>query len=148
MSNRLIAEFMGMTRTEHQGRTIEYSWNPCPINKHWPCKAAPPFNTSWDWLMPVVTKIQTLKKYRKDGKDLLFFSSLSWSIHIDGYRHSTHAILTGYIMECHNQNIPHGFTKHELPHISITNKENIKAVYDSVLKFINWYNKLIFTEQS
>lgn len=56
--NELIAEFMGMVleTTEHEEGT-DYSWTNCPPMEHWAFDSPPPFDRSWDWLMPVVEKI-------------------------------------------------------------------------------------------
>lgn len=43
MSNKLIAEFMGVEDYQEMGEYV-----------------TPNYNTSWDWLMPVVEKIESL----------------------------------------------------------------------------------------
>lgn len=47
-NNKLIAEFMGIKLTEN-GLAWDYINNPIPS-----------YHTSWDWLMPVVQKIESL----------------------------------------------------------------------------------------
>lgn len=63
--NKLIAEFMGLKPTEFWGR-YSISNDHCHCNEITPEKAIEGFasiskySTSWDWLMPVVEKIESL----------------------------------------------------------------------------------------
>lgn len=61
-SNKLIAEFMGLEKTEREGKS--------PVFKHALKKGFVKmeksvgnleYHTSWDWLMPVVEKIEAIK---------------------------------------------------------------------------------------
>ena len=70
------------------------------------------FNTSWDWLMPVVEKIE----------------ELGISTSIDYFGGLNFCKMLGYKKP---------FIYFEL---DIHNKSKINAVYNSVLKFIKWYN--------
>lgn len=58
--NKLIAEFMGLTKSIN-GATIEtryvFDWKNKPQGD---LPVDLKFNSSWDWLMPVIEKIETL----------------------------------------------------------------------------------------
>ena len=62
MDNILIAEFMGLTNHHNDSsvmlRKVSHNNEP-PINEVVPLKALQ-YDTSWDWLMPVVEKIESL----------------------------------------------------------------------------------------
>ena len=71
--NRLIAEFMGIRsddgKTSHE--SSEYYYEDCELEYH----------TSWDWLMPVVEKIESI------GGQQVFINGSSCNIY--GERHET-----------------------------------------------------------
>lgn len=58
-SNKLIAEFMGLEKVQRSGKSDSYmfifkpGFVPCET-----CPASLEYDSSWDWLMPVVKKIQ------------------------------------------------------------------------------------------
>lgn len=54
--NRLIAEFMGLTKKEQEWR-MPYPTTAFLINDRWHSVKRLQYHTSWDWLMPVVEKI-------------------------------------------------------------------------------------------
>lgn len=59
--NKMIAEFMGMTCHRIGDEEYEeYEWMPRFEHSNWSFKEPPPFDKSWDWLMPVVEKISKL----------------------------------------------------------------------------------------
>lgn len=60
--NETIAEFLGLTpdHVEHE-EGIDYDWNNCPPGLHWAFDDAPPFDRSFEWLMPVWYKFKVLK---------------------------------------------------------------------------------------
>lgn len=111
--NELIAEFMGV---EHKPdpcvKSKELFWHYDEIN----CmSSALSFDTSWDWLMPVVEKIETLGYYptfqylrseKEEGRH--FFNIVD----------ASHQMIT--------------------THIEIS---KILAVYKSIVDFIKWYNQ-------
>ena len=93
--NELIAEFMGMKYSD------ERYWSK--------------FKTSWDWLMPVVEKIECTKTDDEDNSDSFFNVMIEvFECNINGRD----------ICICENGN-----TK-------------LEATYRAVVKFINQYNKI------
>lgn len=129
-NNKLIAEFMGYFYKK-EGE-IEY-WN--HNDKYIKPRAVTridkgerlEFNTSWDWLMPVVEKIENtnvVRLYAKNwqGVEVRIFKTLNTGdnyCEINHIRHSGNKIIT----------ITH-------------NKESkIQCVYEAVIDFINWYNE-------
>lgn len=58
--NDKIAEFMGLTCVKYDSPGDEWEWLPTPKHSNWCFKSAPPYDRSWDWLMPVVEKIDSL----------------------------------------------------------------------------------------
>ena len=112
-SNKLIAEFMGFTYEKNLG----YYDNEMLMGQHvydqqqGNCFDDLLFNTSWDWLMPVVEKI---------GHELT-------SIDISFLRMKDETYTT--------------MTKIEELNLCITNENPIDAVYTTVLNFIKWYNE-------
>ena len=111
--NKLIAEFMGMTygdpndnsvmiQMTHQGNEV------IPVNSI-------KYHYSWDWLMPVVEKIECTKTDDEDNSDSFFNVMIEvFECNINGRD----------ICICENGN-----TK-------------LEATYRAVVKFINQYNKI------
>lgn len=111
--NKIIAEFMGLTvnpsdggktyaiggAIEIEGQLFAESWE------------RPQYHTSWDWIMPVVEKIEATKKYQVE---IELFSCYI----IDS---STVLDEIGIVIESHEDS-------------------KIKAVWLAVIEFINWYN--------
>lgn len=121
--NKLIAEFMGYTQlpdgsyymSDHQeydmllGSYVNF-YNPDNMK----------FNTSWNWLMPVVEKIETLET-EFDGK-----------FRVEITHHT--CVITG------NKSL---FSEQweKVYDVSISHDSKIKAVYDAVIQFITWWNQ-------
>lgn len=105
-NNRLISIFMG----------TEFMSTFCspitPLN----------FHTSWDWLMPVVEKIETLFN---DGIDVDIFS--------DG------TVITQYRFE-ENGYLTEGKEIVRLTKAEIGFNTKIEHTYQAVVEFIKWYN--------
>lgn len=101
-NNRLIAEFMDLEKY-YEG--LEYIHNKCVYSAD-----QLPYNTSWEWLMPVVDKI----KNDDSCKILLPMGGLNDSIvpYINAIRPLNKALLDF----------------------------NHQFIYTSVVAFINWYN--------
>lgn len=59
-SNRLIAEFMGMKSIYTGGNVADYEWINTPKGLRWDFDSPPPFHRSWEWLMEVVIKCETI----------------------------------------------------------------------------------------
>ena len=124
-NNRLIAQFMGFTIEKNLG----YYDNEMLMGQNvydqqnGNCFDELLFNTSWDWLMPVVEKI------REEGAEI----SIS-------YRQGIHP--TGCYTYCRLNKSTFsnswGVHKNAKGNRTMTMKE---AVYNSVVEFIKWYNE-------
>tara|TARA_R100001510_G_C7625618_1_gene185562 strand:+ start:686 stop:1084 length:399 start_codon:yes stop_codon:yes gene_type:complete len=125
-NNKLIAEFMGMEEQDMSFRIPKeilkgIHENDCPNSNDVDCWDIPlkdlKYHTSWDWLMPVVEKIEDLEfKGRK-----IYFSLSTNSISV-------------MLKPTPNDHIPKTIVK---------NKSGTKheATYKAVVEFINQYNK-------
>lgn len=108
--NELIAEFMGFSKcvTDHDTFWKE-NGEECTINS-WDFHSLHlKFDTSWDWLMPVVEKIESLG-YTVD------IANSDYQIRKTG---DTEAFIFHYGPD----------------------RPKIKAVYEAVVEFIEWYNQ-------
>lgn len=111
--NKIIAEFMGGTRHINEGWLM-------PNVIGLPKDTQLQYHTSWDWLMPVVEKVEDLF----DG---------SISVHIyDGRCYIE--ISTQYAIA----------TDIYLPDSNFYNNQGgkLNSVWNSVVSFIQWYNQL------
>lgn len=110
--NAIVAEFMGMVldTVEHEEGT-DHSWSNCPKGQYWAFDTPPFFDRSWDWLMPVVEKIESLGYYSNIIKNTE-----------DGRHYCTLRTQT-----CRT--------------IAYTSPGNskIESVYKAVVEFIKWY---------
>ncbi len=129
-NNKLIAEFMGMEYDKETDRWYDKEAKlPEPYHKYIP------FHYSWDWLMPVVEKIEMMlvpfpEKYRKIGRLKNVTKASVWFqiIYDDkaeflGWSFSVALDPTGIIKE--------DDTRY---------KTKIEATYKAVVEFIKWYN--------
>lgn len=76
------------------------------------------YHTSWDWLMPVVEKIESLGV----STDIHYFAKPK----IEQFGFNIGSTFIGYNLDYDN---------------SSTGKTKIETAYISVVKFIKWYNK-------
>lgn len=113
--NRMIAEFMGVGIFEETGM-----YN-ASIGSEYPVKEIP-YHTSWDWLMPVVEKIESIED------DLSPYQSYSKNNFCVSIRNGFCQIISGDFLMDFDE-----FDKH-----SGTKKE---AVFNAVCEFIEWYNE-------
>ena len=110
-NNKLIAEFMneeiGFSDTSEPCVLGDYSWKPMKYHK------------SWDWLMPVVEKIEQ--------------SGYVYDFTID------YCSVFGYTVKITSElkNTFSDFTRIR----RIGESTKINTVYEVVMEFINWYNK-------
>lgn len=110
-NNKLIAEFMGITPNEagvyhvskHKGYSLENLL----------------YHTSWDWLMPVVEKIESFQ----DGED-----GDSMRGHLYNFRIEQHFV---YILDGESMDVI----------IEMNGDSKLDATYNAVVEFINQYNK-------
>lgn len=115
-NNILIAEFMGCKKLDNG----KYEVDEHPYEEHWQgneCDYAPEYmcyDARWEWIMPVVEKIESLKEDFINGNLLLeSIGNHAKFIIDDGTR-----IFTDNI----------GGSK-------------LEAIYNAVVQFINWYNE-------
>jgi hypothetical protein len=139
-TNISIALFMGfeLAPINKKLRTFE-------IDGHFYLSKQLKFNSSWEWLMPVVEKINTLKAHNPDGKELSLMSTLTVNMVVCGYYREARCSIIGHITHCYTLTIPHSYKKVDLPSIFVHGKKTlIESVYEAVIKFIEWYetNKL------
>ena len=119
--NRLIAEFMCWDRTEPTNSTLfEQSI------KH------TQYHRSWDWLMPVVEKIQ--KVFHWDSENDKYISVEDFGI-VYTRRYPTNMNVTR-ICICTKLN----GAMSEFHHIRKESKSKIESVWLAVVEFIEWYN--------
>lgn len=112
-SNKLIAEFMGMKPHEHDYgimvfRTESSGNDICNVSDL-------EYHTSWDWLMPVVAKIESLEEDE------------SWTISIE---------LNSVIVWMHSP-----YMKKAKKIVKVTSINKREATYRAVVEFIKEYNK-------
>jgi hypothetical protein len=112
--NGLIAEFMGgrydamsnswtgLPEKYHAGHMITWAYSPADLM----------YSSSWDWLMPVVEKIESL------------------TLPVTGYRM---VIVKIDDCTCSMQGNRYNYTR-------FSGESKIEAVYKAVVKFIKWYN--------
>jgi hypothetical protein len=116
-SNKLIAEFMGYTKgtTDHGKNGKHEAWFNDSIHKgHYKSPIEFHYNISWDELIPVVQKINSIEYLRSDME--IRFSS------------SPMCVLR---------------TRTEDNHWDVLvckDSEGLETVYATVLEFIKWYN--------
>ncbi len=138
--NELIAEFMGMTSSFDTYFSKEQ-------NCHFEIKDFK-YDTSWDWLMPVVEKIQHFSE--KVEGNIMHLAYVSIHVHITciGFQAKWCCSILGSI----TYQIPINKTQHtyktiNVPHITIYAEDSFeknKAIiptYKAVVEFIKWYNK-------
>lgn len=127
--NKLIAHFMG--------KNIHYQEK----YKEWICcdedgKGCISFNSvlyhfSWEWLMPVVEQIESIIKpnsWYESDKNWFEIKSHSVNIHTSLFNKTLNILWV----------IVPNYTKDHRENVVATKKE---AVYNTVLEFIEWYNK-------
>lgn len=130
--NELIAKFMGIPTYNEVGKGYLYN-DPSVINQ-----SDLKFDSSWDWLMTVVEKIESLgyttsfktRYVRINPKeDASYYNYISWvSFNKDGWHIRTPA--PRYDDKLDGWDLASG-------DLAITKKE---AIYKAVVTFINWYN--------
>jgi hypothetical protein len=130
--DRLIAAFMGgkLIPTGNISHVNIYYWQfpngaVCPEYKT-------AYHTSWDWLMPVVEKIESMYNYEKDKP---FFTvdvfEIKWT------RRYPDRECRVFISICTNSD---GFNS-TWHYIRTQSKSKIEAVWLAVVDFIKWFNQ-------
>ena len=115
--NKLIAEFMGVKPVDgfYNGWELHKAGLPFSYGAMGNGTSDPKFHASWDWLMPVVEKIETLELLPNDN----------WfNVTIGGSKYCTIHDSNGEIAEFMG----------DAP-------TKILCVWFAVIEFIEWYNK-------
>jgi len=116
-NNKLIAEFMGLTPENN----IDTSDIQECVFELTPVERAK-YRSSWDWLMPVVDKIESTVQG-------IGFEIRPTQCIIDE-QYSNNSFLDENSLE-------YNFTE-----IFTVGKNRFEATYNAVIEFINWYNKI------
>ncbi len=86
-ANKLITEFMGATITQGDNSTCKISFSrenaPPQLSQYWCYSSSMQYHSSWDWLMPVVEKIESLKSPNRFNFEIV--SGSHCFIYKDGY---------------------------------------------------------------
>lgn len=127
-NNKLIADFMVAkapywNKDDNQGEGEQLYFQPHDTKYQQMYPKEMLFQHSWDWLMPVVEKIETLFN---NGIDVDIFS--------DG------TVITQYRFE-ENEYLTEGEEIVRLTKAEIGFDTKIEHTYQAVVEFIKWYNK-------
>lgn len=114
--NKLIAEFMGRCGKEYPNM---YWVNIEGI--YWTTIENMKFNTSWDWLMPVVEKIEAVER-------TVVSITYKQCVIID----ENYADLSK----------SKEYRKERFEEIWVEDNNKLEATYKAVVEFIKWYNKI------
>ena len=119
--NKLIAEFMGLEIITDGISWFDTSYK--PLGK---------YNSSWDWIMPVVEKIEPLgfSVSINNGNCSILF-----------YNNDNYVVRTAYNEDGHfiSRYLPEDYDRY----ILVSEKETItkiESVWKSVIEFIKWHN--------
>ena len=116
-NNKLIAEFMGIDFMNNNIFINRLPKDFLTYSDNYRC-----FHNAWDWLMPVVEKIETISEFDKLPEFFIMYDNREefkgwyWSIEI-----------------------PKKFNKECYKHNN-REKTKIEAYYNSCIEFIKWYN--------
>lgn len=114
-NNKLIAEFMGLETTLTHKGTKEYYQREYNSGT-WYEEHELRYQDSWDWLMPVVQRIECTSTDNKDNSDNFFNVAIE-------------------VFECNINGVDTSIN------ISHNAQTKIKATYEAVVEFIKEYNK-------
>lgn len=126
--NKLIAEFMGWPRGAkiyEQDNCFEMPKNLTVDSRHpgatMCMDIALQFNTSWDWLMPVIDKIEDIEQ-------------MGCQAYITFHPFCVEAYCPG--------NLQRGLSEfsYQLAGKKFSGSAKIEAVYEAVVEFVKWYN--------
>jgi hypothetical protein len=134
--NKLIAEFMGFHEImldEHSKYDTDDVSNILEIDSLPKLDTINPeklnFHTSWDWLMPVVEKIESLEE-TYDKERLAIKIGYSYNTSCSKNHNLNNGTWSGYISRIRDG---HTF-------VTVIGNSRIEATYKSVIEFIKWYN--------
>jgi hypothetical protein len=99
------------------------------------------YDKNWSWIMPVLERINNLRIWRQDRKELLMFSKIDVNIGLDAYYRRTRVSILGSITYCQNDSIPYSYKTIEVPHMVKHGESPIETIWLAVVDFIRWYNQ-------
>lgn len=128
-SNKLIAEFMGI-EFSNNGQNCNHPFIKAP----WPPIEALQYHKSWDWLMPVVEKIESISVMGTQWTVLDDNSNVEWNfmVKIEGKQ--------CMISRCAYDGCEEDFLKLYDCRNYKSEKKQIDFVYNALVEFIKWYN--------
>ena len=118
-NNVLIAEFMGAEKIQYPAPIYGiYKFPVSPDKKHTKMDAIYfEYHTSWDWLIPIVEKIESLNEIVSiENNSCIIVNNINTEAH-------------EWFTTMHNKNIDSGKIS------------KIEATYYAVVEFIKWHNK-------
>lgn len=113
-NNKLIAEFMGMNYGDPNDNSVMTQMT--PQGNEVVRIDSMKYHTSWDWLMPVVQRIECTSTDNKDNSDNFFNVTIE-------------------VFECNINGVDTSIN------ISHNAQTKIKTTYNAVVEFIKEYNK-------
>lgn len=117
-TNSLIAEFMELEKSKNVWDNNEYAYTMKhgDVFNKWVIPSEMKYHSSWDWIMPVFEKIQSIEYEPKDGDD-----DYNWNI--------------PYIRTLGNNMC-------RINRMPLSKGNNlIDCFYESIVEFIKWYNQ-------
>lgn len=108
--NKLIAEFMNLEPCKDKG--FEHLWSPKDLDKASICRFKLIYHESWDWLMPVVEKIENI-----------IINNVYVNFHIGRKSCVIAAYAPEQIM------------------FSFIEGDKLKSCFKTIVEFIKWYNE-------
>lgn len=132
--NKLIAEFMELvenTKPHERSFSLKPGYTPSSftsfVHDNMPDESwyvYPKFHSSWDWLMPVVDKIENLPTSKIIERPVLYCNrDYNKEIYAAGFKEGFPAMDSDYYGN------------------SVIDKTKILAVWQACVNFINWYNE-------
>lgn len=115
-NNKLIAEFMGWEEADNDMYDFPDNFKDT-LREEYDCidGSLMKFNTSWDWLMPVVEKIESF----------IFDEDNSFNVTIGATNYCVIQDSNGEVYD----------------EVEDMGESKIQTVYNGIVKFIKWYNK-------
>jgi len=138
--NKLIAVFMGIPTCDRCNGCGRYKFGSSIYYRPDEMK----YHTSWDWLMPVVEKIRSLRAYNNE-KELSMMSNITVGIegtnNLNGAHNNWRSHLLGRITFIkYAPDKTQTYEGIETPHIVSHSSNSIECIYKIVTQFITWYN--------
>lgn len=141
-SNKLIAEFMELKLFSDRTPSLEYWWaesedSVTTYAGTWPFQDPPPFDRNWNYLMPVVEKIEQLRQGDKSYDIVIGFGEYCGIVQYEG-RGRKRAVQRWESSQPYRVDHEHGIVEQGTKRPDT----KIQAVYSSIIQFITYYNTL------